>query len=131
MTDGPGMIELSRCQSCQLAYLPSDGPCPRCGSQDRKPHPVPALGAVLVATELMYTATGWTAPHRLALVEMPEAVRLLGIVEGPLPAPGDLVAVRKDADVYRVHTDPTLQVGRGEGESPKAGRSGPSFEPPR
>ena len=131
MTEPLGVVETSRCVSCQLRYLPNDGPCPRCGSVERLPHPVPALGTVLVATELMYPSAGWPSPHRVALVELPESVRLLALVEGPLPTRGDLVAVRKDGVVYRVRADPTRAGERGEGESPKVGRSGPSFEPPR
>jgi hypothetical protein len=123
-------FEISRCDACQLRYLPTDGPCPKCGARKALALPVPALGTVLVATELLYPASGWTAPHRLALVEVAESVRLLAIVEGALPSSGDVVAVRKDGDVYRVRAEPSAG-GRGEGESPKAGPSAPSFEPPR
>jgi uncharacterized OB-fold protein len=131
MTARAPSLELSRCESCQLRFLPNDGACPRCGSRDTKPLSVPALGTVLVATELMYPATGWESPHRLALVEVAETVRLLAIVEGTSATNGDVVSVVKDGDVYRIHTDPTATGERGEGDSPKAGLSAPSFEPPR
>ena len=106
MTDEPPPLELSRCEACRSRFLPTDGACPRCGSTDVRPYSAPALGTVLAATELTAPAEGWHAPHRLALVEVPEAVRLLAIVDGPLPARGALVAVRRDGEVYRARTEP-------------------------
>jgi uncharacterized OB-fold protein len=99
-------IVLSRCTACTARFLPTDGACPRCGSADVHPYDSPALGTVLAATELTSPAEGWPAPHRLALVEMPEAVRLLAIVDGPLPTAGTLVSVRRDGEVYRAGTEP-------------------------
>ena len=128
MTEAPPTIEVTRCDTCQLRYLPNDGPCPKCGGKVTAVEPVPGIGTILVATELVYPAAGWTAPHRLALVEVAEGVRLLAIIEGRLPVTGESVKVRRDGDVYRATAAPT---GRGEGESPKGGRSAPSFEPPR
>jgi hypothetical protein len=40
------------------------------------------------------------------LVEVADAVRVLAIVEGGLPLPGDLVEVRRDGDVYRARAEP-------------------------
>ncbi len=123
-----GSLEVRRCETCQSRYLPTDGPCPQCGGLASLPLAVPPRGSVLAATELQYPAAGWTAPHPIALVEVAEGVRLLGIVEGPLPATGELVEVRRDGEVYRVRAAPRE---RGEGDSPKAGSAAPSFEPPR
>jgi hypothetical protein len=93
----------------------------------------PALGRVLAATELVHPAAGWEPPHLLAFVELPDAVRLLAIVDGSLPAVGAVVAVRRDGEIYRARTEPEVPAdpGRGEGESPRAGSPGASFEPPR
>ena len=99
-------LELSRCESCRARFLPTDGACPRCGSSDVRPYSAPSLGIVLAATELTAPAEGWHSPHRLALVEMPEAVRLLAIVEGPLPASRTVVSVRREGAVYRARTEP-------------------------
>jgi uncharacterized OB-fold protein len=99
-------LELSRCEACRSRFLPTDGPCPRCGSPDVRPYSSPALGVVLASTELTNPAEGWTSPHRLALVELPESLRLLAIVDGPLPAPGTVVSVRRDAGVYRARSEP-------------------------
>ena len=102
----PAALELSRCQSCQTRFLPSDGPCPRCGSSDCTMYPTSAVGKVLAATELHYPASGWHAPHRLALIELADAVRVIAIVEGSLPVTGALVEVRHDGAVYRARPEP-------------------------
>jgi uncharacterized OB-fold protein len=126
-------IELSRCRSCQARFLPSDGPCPRCGSSESQLYLSPALGRVLAATELVHPADGWEAPHRLALVELPEAVRLLAIVDGSLPSVGAVVAVRRDGEIYRARSEPGVAAPpeRGEGDVPGSGTSRRPFEPPR
>lgn len=126
-------VELSRCLSCQARYLPTDDPCPRCGSSRSELYLSPAIGVVLAATELVHPATGWESPHRLALVELPESVRLFAIVEGGLPSAGAVVVVRRDGELYRARTEPVAPArpGRGEGESPRAESTAPSFEPPR
>jgi uncharacterized OB-fold protein len=71
------------------------------------PVEIPPLGTVLAATELMNPASGWSSPHRLALVELTESVRLLGIVDGPLPVIGDTVGVRREGMLYRLSASPT------------------------
>lgn len=132
MSDGE-TISLDRCGSCQARFLPTDGPCPRCGSTDVHAYAAPALGKVIAATELVAPAEGWTSPHILAIVELPEAVRLLAIVDGKVPTIGSVVSVRREGEVYRARTEPggTPAPERGEGDSPRAGSAGPSFEPPR
>jgi len=99
-------LELSLCHACQTRYLPCDGPCPKCGSSDCAEYFTSAVGRVLAATELHYPASGWHAPHRLALIELADAVRVLVILDGALPAPGTLVEVRHDKDVYRAKSEP-------------------------
>ncbi|MGA8665218.1 MAG: hypothetical protein WB809_09220 [Thermoplasmata archaeon] len=97
-------ILVSRCPSCTLRYLPRAGPCPKCGSSDVTPLALPPQGRVLAATELASPASGWPTPHRIALIELAEAVRLLAIVDGALPASGAVVPVVRDGDTYRVPT---------------------------
>jgi uncharacterized OB-fold protein len=100
------VVELVRCEACHSRFLPTDGPCPRCGSSECVPYAGSAIGRVLAATELHYPASGWQAPHRLALVELTDAVRVLAIVEGNLPVSGALVEVRRDGDVYKGRLEP-------------------------
>ena len=100
-------LELARCEACHSRFLPSDGPCPKCGSRACVVYSTSAVGKVLVATELQYPATGWTAPHPLVLVELSDGVRVLAIGEGPLPAVGALVEVRRERDLYRARPEPS------------------------
>jgi uncharacterized OB-fold protein len=100
MTAASDELIVSRCGACHARFMPRLGPCPRCGSLTIFPHPIPPDGLVLAATELTTPAAGWTAPHRLALVELAESVRLLTIVVGELPANGSAVRVVRDGDRY-------------------------------
>lgn len=100
-------LELSRCHACQARFLPSDGPCPRCASADCDTYSASAVGHVLAGTELHYPAPGWPAPHRLVLVELADAVRVLAVIDGTLPVPGALVEVQRDGEVYRARAEPT------------------------
>lgn len=106
MTEGVDEIALSRCEACHASFLPSDGPCPRCGSTDVKMYLSPPFGVVLAATEVTSPAEGWKPPHRLALIELPQSVRVLAILDGAVPINGDVVAVRRDGDVYRARSEP-------------------------
>jgi uncharacterized OB-fold protein len=99
-------IELAQCGACQIRFLPTDGPCPRCASAEVELYLAPAIGRVLAATELVVPAEGWASPHVLALVEVADAVRLLAIVDGETPAPGVVVSVRTDGNVFRARTEP-------------------------
>ena len=128
----PVSILVSRCASCHGRFLPREGPCPRCGSRSVTPVELPPFGVVLAAIELTAPAAPWTAPHRLALVELEESVRILGLVPGSLPGRGARVAVARDGAHYVISAAeaPAGSV-RGEGESPAIGRSRPPFEPPR
>lgn len=130
MSGDTGTIDLAHCLACQARFLPTDGPCPRCGATEHGPYPVPSTATVLASTELVHPAAGWESPHRLALVEVADGVRLLAIVDGELPPIGAAVDVRRDGDVYRARANPGVSE-RGEGDSPRSGPSGASFEPPR
>ena len=73
---------------------------------DATPFGVPPVGIVLARTELLNPAAGWPSPHRLALVELAQAVRVLTLAEGPLPELGATVSVRRDGDMYRSSAAP-------------------------
>jgi uncharacterized OB-fold protein len=95
-------LEMSRCASCHAEFLPRPGPCPRCGSLQIEPIALPARGTVRAATELSAPATGWNSPHRLALVEIAEGIRLLCVASGSLPEVGATVRVVRDGAIYRI-----------------------------
>lgn len=126
-------IELGRCHACQALFLPADRPCPRCASDDVHRFSTSAIGRVIAATELVPSGAGSSSGPVLAFVEFVEGVRVLAVVDGSVPATGSLVSVRPEGPVYRARTEPTGAGpgARGEGESPRAGSAGPSFEPPR
>ena len=63
-------------------------------------------GTVLAATELMRPSAGWSTPHRLALIELAEGVRVLAQVEGQLPAIEGYAAVRWEGERYRAKVAP-------------------------
>lgn len=124
-------LALSRCEACHTRFLPSDSPCPKCGSTRVHPYPVPDHGRAIAATELSAPAPGWAAPHRLVLAEVADGVRVLAVVDGALPSPGDPLRIALDGATYRARPAAASPRERGEGESPKARRAGPPFEPPR
>jgi uncharacterized OB-fold protein len=108
-TETGSTLELARCETCLARFLPTEGPCPRCGSPKTVIFPVPEVGLVLAATELLVPPPGVPAPHGLAFVEVAEGVRLLASVDGPLPGLGVVVAVKREGDVYLARADPASE----------------------
>jgi uncharacterized OB-fold protein len=104
-----GSISILRCANCRNSFLPRIGPCPRCGSVKLRPGVIPPLGKVLAATELLSPAEGWTAPHRLVLVELVESVRILGWDPDELPAIEQTVEVRYDGRRFQVCPSPRVK----------------------
>ena len=104
MSDRPLLV--SRCGSCTLRYLPRSGPCPRCGATEPIPLSIPPEGVVLAATELTSPAQGWPAPHRIALIELAESVRVLAIIQGDLPSNGARVVVTHEGESYSARLGP-------------------------
>jgi len=63
---------------------------------------------VLAATELSSPAQGWPTPHRIALIEVAESVRVLAIVDGDLPVSGSRVEVVHEGEAYHAHLTATV-----------------------
>jgi uncharacterized OB-fold protein len=97
----PAPLSISRCGECHSRFLPRSGPCPRCGSVEIFPESLPSVGVVLAATELHAPSAGWTAPHRLVLVELAQSVRVLCVTSEELPGIDAKVVVARDGDLYR------------------------------
>lgn len=104
MSPTPRALEVARCPACRTSLLPRVGPCPRCGAAQLVPHQLPPRAIVLAATELLHPPAGWSSPHRLALVELAEGVRVLARVEGPVPRPGDEVVVEPVEGRFQIRT---------------------------
>lgn len=105
MSELPALAALV-CDHCHNRFLLRAGPCPRCGSADLTPVELPPAGQVLAATQLEAPPAGWSAPHRLALVELEGSVRVLALVDGELPALGSVVDVRRDGERVRAAAAP-------------------------
>jgi hypothetical protein len=127
----PAPLVLGKCSTCHARFVPIDGPCPRCGSPATEPYPSPGIGKILAATSLEVPPPGWPAPHRLALVEVEDGVRLLVVPDAPLPEVGSLARVVADGPIYRARPVGAAEGARGEGDVPEVGRTRPPFEPPR
>jgi uncharacterized OB-fold protein len=90
------------CGSCAALYLIRPGPCPVCGGSESRAGTLPGVGRILAATELAIPAEGWTAPHRIALVEIAEGIRaLVEWMGADLPHEGDTVGVRLHEGRYQ------------------------------
>jgi hypothetical protein len=50
----------------------------------------------------MSPSTGWSSPHRLALVELARSIRVLALASEPLPAIGAEVTIERDGEKYRI-----------------------------
>jgi uncharacterized OB-fold protein len=98
---GEPELLVSRCLACHNRFLPRVGPCPRCGSTSLAAAALPGRGTVLAAVELVAPASGWSAPHHLALIELSDAVRVLAWTGESLPRRGASVLVTRDGDQYR------------------------------
>lgn len=115
---GPASLAIVRCEHCHGRFLPHPGPCPRCGSTELVAGEIPANAVVLAATELQAPAAGWPTPHRLAIVEGAESVRILAVVPGPLPPLGSVVVVRRAGDLYEVAPDAAAPASSVPGPTP-------------
>lgn len=94
-------LVVRRCRSCQATFAERSGPCPRCGSRDSEAHDIPPAAVVLAAVESLSPPAGFAAPLRLALVEAADAVRLLAMVDGELPAAGTTLVLRREDGRWR------------------------------
>lgn len=61
---------------------------------------------MLASTELQNPSAGWASPHRLVLVELSDAIRVLALGVGPLPSAGSTVSIERDGEKYLVRTEP-------------------------
>ncbi|MHB1435579.1 MAG: PhlB family protein [Thermoplasmata archaeon] len=98
------------CASCPTVYLPRPGACPVCGETAHSLRTISADAVVLAATELSTPAEGWTAPHRIALVELTGGIRVLvEWTSNRLPAPGTPARVESEAGRYRARPAPGVR----------------------
>jgi uncharacterized OB-fold protein len=92
-----GELRLQRCGACGMLRHPPGPACPGCGSF--KPEYVVATGTGTVHSHVVHhhpPVPGRRAPFTVALVDLPEGVRLVAEHRGPRPEIGDPVRVAFD-----------------------------------
>lgn len=74
----------TRCAHCKETFFPPRQVCPRCHSADPMGEVILSRkGRIHAITHVERPATGYTEAYTLALVDLPEGVRLLTQVTGP------------------------------------------------
>ncbi len=74
-------VAVHSCAGCGRVYFRAEGECSRCGGvlEERR---VSGRGRVYSYTEVHAAPAGMTAPYCLALIDLDEAGRVLGRLEG-------------------------------------------------
>jgi uncharacterized OB-fold protein len=118
-----GELRLQRCGECGLLRHPPGPACPACGSF--KPEYTVATGTGTVHSHVIHhhpPVPGRRAPFTVALVDLPEGVRVVAEYRGPRPEIGDPVRVAFDGglpiwcpdvptlDPWALEVTPTLIV---------------------
>ena len=88
----PGVLELdqagrghligSRCPSCGAHFFPARDVCPGCLTEDLKPVPLSGQGTLYTYTVVRQSAPEFRVPYLLGYVDLPEGVRVLGVLLG-------------------------------------------------
>ncbi len=63
-------LEGRRCRACGAVHFPSRQVCRRCAETDLEPHRLSPRGKVYSYTQMAQAASGFAAPHLMALVEL-------------------------------------------------------------
>lgn len=105
----PGVaLRGSRCGRCHEAFFPARRVCPRCHRGDSVLGiALGRRGHVYAVTEVVRPAAFYPEAYTLALVDLPEGVRVLGQVKGPAGS------VRIGADVELV-VEPMFETPDGQ-----------------
>lgn len=80
--DGNGHLIGSRCTSCGAHFFPARDVCSRCLAEDLRRVPLSGRGSLYTYTVVRQSTPGFTVPYLLGYVDLPEGVRVLGILEG-------------------------------------------------
>ena len=130
-----GELRIQRCGKCGALRHPPGPMCPRCGEPQRPPGGAGGY-AVAAGTGEVYSyvvhhhppVPGKTLPFVIALVELPEGVRMVGELLGAGP---DQVRVGLPvrAEFVRVDDELTLPAWRPAGAHGDAARPGPPAPP--
>ncbi len=80
--DGKGQLIGSRCPSCGAHFFPAREVCSNCLSADLKQVPLSGRGTLYTYTVVRQSVPGFTVPYLLGYVDLPEGVRVLGVLSG-------------------------------------------------
>ena len=88
----PGVLELddagnvrligSRCPSCGAHFFPARQVCSGCLTEDLERVPLSAAGTLYTYTVVRQSVPGFAVPYLLGYVDLPERVRVLGVLRG-------------------------------------------------
>lgn len=109
-----GRVLLQRCVHCGRHRFPPMPSCPYCAGAGGEVVPVDGAGAVYSLVRVRRAFSPGFAddvPYTVAVVELPQRVRLLGVIAGDTTAIGDpvraRVATRDGAPELRFEPDPS------------------------
>lgn len=80
--DGKGRLIGSRCPSCGAHFFPAREVCSGCLTEDLKHVPLSGQGTLYTYTVVRQSTPGFTVPYLLGYVDLPEGVRVLGVLHG-------------------------------------------------
>lgn len=88
----PGVLELdqegewrligSRCPSCGAHFFPARDVCSGCLTEDLERVPLRGQGTLYTYTVVRQSTPGFIVPYLLGYVDLPEGVRVLGVLHG-------------------------------------------------
>ncbi len=82
-------LKLKTCAGCAKRMQPPVFHCPACGSAELVELELEAQGEIYTLTTIHATFGSWgkKTPFTLAVVELPDTMRLIGVVEDPQTPP--------------------------------------------
>lgn len=80
--DGQWQLIGSRCPSCGAHFFPARQVCSGCLSEDLARVPLSAGGTLYTHTVVRQSTPGFAVPYLLGYVDLPEGVRVLGVLLG-------------------------------------------------
>lgn len=78
---GEGKIIGYRCEHCRRFSL-KEGRCPFCGSPIMVETEMPRKGRIVARTEISVAPGGFSPPYTVALIELSNGLRIMGVFEG-------------------------------------------------
>ncbi|MBI4345654.1 MAG: OB-fold domain-containing protein [Elusimicrobia bacterium] len=78
-------LKLKTCAGCAKLMQPPVFHCPACGSAELRDRELEAKGEIYTLSTVYATFGSWgkKVPFTLAVVELPETLRVIGVVEDP------------------------------------------------